>query len=570
MISGALKVTEVTDLISHMNDSLRPFWKPVGDRDNNLATINLGSDPAAGVVERITNAIDGVLERKWIESNQPTNLLSPRSAVEQWYEIPGGVLENIKNLRDYSALAHQVVVMLHDSGNRDRPTIDIRDFGIGIKAEEFSSTILSLNGNRKLKKFFLSGAFGQGGSTALSYSHYTIIISRAICNDTNNRNPVAVTIVRFNPGNINLDKHGLYEYVVNSTTGYPFTFNIPENEFPCGTLVRHVSMDLGKYKNIMTAPTGSLWYLAHHYLFDPVIPFWIEEQRNNNSKGMGRTVAGNHRRLSVGEIEYYRDATLTFRSGSVRINWWVLPAEGERAKEYIKNFCLPSRPIIITYNGQKQGDLPNTIIKNDLKLPYLDRYLIVHIDCDNLDNESRRQLFPTTRESLRDTSLLDDLRQLVKETLDGDDDLKRLDNERKQRFMQRVEGEAVENIRKRLARRVQAFIRSGNQGSQPQRPSGGEPSQRQEKPPIPVEDPPTMLEITSSDPRKVYSGSNFYIHFRTDASPELFRSPDTFMAIINPPSFGQYSGTTNIRNGYGVAYFPLMTVLKLIPHLILH
>jgi hypothetical protein len=31
--------------------------------------------------------------------------------------------------------------------------------------------------------------------------------------------------------------------------------------------------------------------------------------------------------------------------------------------------------------------------------------------------------------------------------------------------------------------------------------------------------------------------------------------PDSFIAIIDPPSFGRYSGTTNVRYGYGVAYF---------------
>ena len=37
------------------------------DRENNLATINLSSDPAAGLVERVTNAIDAVLEREWVQ-----------------------------------------------------------------------------------------------------------------------------------------------------------------------------------------------------------------------------------------------------------------------------------------------------------------------------------------------------------------------------------------------------------------------------------------------------------------------------------------------------------------------
>jgi len=552
---NAYKVPDVTDLIMQIKETARPSWKPVGDRENNLATINLGSDPAAGLVERITNAIDAVLEKKWLESNEPTNLLSPRSAVDMWFGIKDGILKNVENIRDFSDLSHQVIVTLFDSGVVERPTIDIRDFGIGILSEHYGSTILSLNASRKLRKFFLSGAFGQGGSTALTYSPYTLILSRAVSIDKNTINPVAATIVRYNPGDPKLDKHGVYEYMVDNATGHPFTFDISEAEFPCGTLVRHVSMDLGKYKNIMTAPTSSLWFLAHHYLFDPVIPFWIQEERPNASKGEGRTVAGNHRRLSISETEYYREATLTFRSGSVKINWWVLSGVGDNSKEQIRNYCLPSRPIIITYNGQKQGDLPNTIIKNDLKLPYLDRYLIVHVDCDKLDSESRRQLFPTTRESLRDTSLLDDLRILVTETLEGDDELKRLDKERKQRFMQRVEGDAVENIRKRLAKRVSAFIKSAGQGTTPTRRTSGGGGEHHEKPAIPVQDPPTFLEITSPNPRNVYSGSNFVLHFRTDANPNLFCNPDEFMAIITPPSFGHYTGTTSIRNGYGVAYF---------------
>lgn len=47
-------------------------FEPVGNRKNNLATINIGTDPAAGVTERITNAIDAVLEKEWVEKNQQT------------------------------------------------------------------------------------------------------------------------------------------------------------------------------------------------------------------------------------------------------------------------------------------------------------------------------------------------------------------------------------------------------------------------------------------------------------------------------------------------------------------
>jgi hypothetical protein len=146
-ISNPVKVSEVTDLIRSVTNNHRITWRSVGDNENNLATINLGSDPAAGLVERITNAFDALLELEWLKRGQPTHLMSPRSAVEQWFEIPEGKLRNVADLRDpkIAALVDRVQVTFHDSEREDRPTVDVRDFGIGIKAEEFATTILSLH-----------------------------------------------------------------------------------------------------------------------------------------------------------------------------------------------------------------------------------------------------------------------------------------------------------------------------------------------------------------------------------------------------------------------------------------
>jgi len=548
---------DVRRLIQDLEGQDHAIWVPVGGRENNLATINLGSDPAAGLVERITNAIDAVLEREWQARGCPTDVRSPREAVEQWFGIQGGSLGNIRNVRsdDFNRLSSRVRVTLHASEVPQRPTVDIRDYGIGLRAEEFADSILSLNGSRKLKKLFLAGAFGQGGSTALSYSPYTIIVSRAA---TGESSPVVATIIRFNPGNPDTDKHGLYEYAINQATGAPFVYSEPGVEYPPGTLVRHIAMDIGKYSSVMTTPANSLWYLAHHYLFDPVLPFTIEEQRDNSVKGEIRQVAGNHRLLNLGSfIEYQRQAILSFRSGSATLTWWVIAADdnGSHDRDRIKQYTLPSKPIVITYNGQKQGDLPNTVIKNDLRLPYLDRYLIVHVSCDLLDNESRRQLFPTTRESLRDTSVLDELRALVTETLAGDDELRRLDHERKQRYIRRVDSQSVDIIRRRLANRVQTLLQGGGPGGSPRvlPPSGGQ--SRESRPPIPIQEPPTFLDITSPSPRRVYAGRRFTINFRTDSDPNHFFRTGAFVPVITPSSFGQYSGITNVRTGYGTAHF---------------
>ena len=552
---AASKAADVTDFLEEIQDQRRTSWLPVGDIDNNFGIINMGKDPAGGLVERITNALDAVIERRWHELNQPAHIRSPRSAVEEWWGIPQGRLGKVENLRAIQDdLVEQVIVTLLDGDRTDLPTLEIRDFGAGLQSQEFKDSILGLNKNRKLQKRFLAGAFGQGGSTALAHSEYTIIVSRHIDASTSQTSKVAATVVRFNPGNTETDKHGRYEYLIDKSTGFPFSFEAAEDDFPAGTLVRHVAMQLSKYTAVMTAPTGSLWFLAHNYLFDPVIPFTLEEKRTGKASAR-RSSGGNHRLLSRSEMtEYKNSAKRTFNSGEVLIYWWVIKADTPDAKNRITQYTLASQPVIVTYNGQKQGYFPNTLIKNDLKLPYLDRYIVVHVDCDGLDNDSRRQLFTSTRESLKETQLGDNLRQLVRETLEEDENLRRLDHERKQRYVRTVDSSSVENIRRRLAKRVSVFSR-GSGKTNPDRPDVPPGPIPPAPPEIPTQDPPTFIRITNPNPRPVYAGRTFTLKIETDARPDYFRSPGTFIAAINPPSFGSFTGVANVLNGYGKAFF---------------
>lgn len=564
--SAFLSAKTVPDVISAINAVMKnkqDKWLPVGGIDNNLATIGLGSDPAAGVIERVTNAIDAVLDRAWIEQGEPPNVFSPRAAAEEWFRIPKGRLAEIKkaDLKRYEEIQAKIKVTLQDSGQDTLPSIEIRDFGAGLKAEEFADSILGLNKNRKLKKLFLAGAFGQGGSTALAYSEYTIIASRAISRN-GDLNRIAITVVGFDRGNPEVDKHGFYKYLVDRKTGVPLTFEIPEDEFPCGTMVRHIAMQLTRYKAMMTSPTGSLWYLAHNYLFDPVLPFTISDERAkslNAIKGdsLNRGVTGNNRRLTQGELtEYQNQVETTFRDGRVTIYYWVLNDEGDAPRNKITNYCLRSQPIVVTFNGQRQGDFPNTVIKSDLKLPYLDSYLVVQVDCDRLDAESRRQLFPTTRESIRDTEIGYDLRRLVQETLAGDAELKRLDKERMKKLVTNIESSSTEKIRKRLSSRIKVFTSVAPDSGKGPIISGDDHSgEAHKREPIPVQDPPTYLKITSAAPRKVYAGKKFTLNFETDARPDYFKFAESFIAVIDPPTFAQFTGTTRVNGGYGTVYF---------------
>lgn len=547
---------EVTNVIRKIGAS-KIRWENVGNRRNNLATINIGTDPAAGVTERITNAIDAVLEKEWKIQGEPLGFRSPRSAAEKWFGIEDGKISNIKSARDkkIEELSSQVQVTLFDSGKDTKPTVEIRDKGIGLEPEEFSETILDLNGSNKIGKLHLMGAFGQGGSTALAYNNYTIIISKPYFKrDERKKSKLAFSIVRINPGDIEKDKHEWYEYMVDKATGQPFTIDVDDVNFEPGTLVRHILMDLGKYKGKITTPSNSLWYLAHNYLFDPVIPFTISDRRNDRKDN--RTVTGNNRLLTYTEnLEYRNQVTLTFKTGKVTLYWWVLNTLGKDPRDRIKHYASVSNPIIITHNGQKQGTLGNSLIKNDLKLPYLDRYLIVHIESDYLDNDSKRQLFSSTRESLKATSIVEELKKLTIDTLNEDDRLKQLDKERKQRYFSKDDTQLLDSLKKRLARRINTYLQSAGSGTSVTTSTVGESSPAMKLPEIPIEDPPTFFEITTASPKQVYPNNSFSIKFKTDAHPNYVKQPETFAAFIDPQSVGSFSGTADVKNGYGIAYF---------------
>ncbi len=555
---------EVTDILEVLTEDHEIQWKPVGGRGNNQSTINMGTDPAAGLIERITNSIDAVLDLEWYKHGCPENINSPRLAAQNWFDIEDGRLRNVidasnKDIRD---LARRIQVTLKDSEREEFPTVEIRDEGAGIKGEDFSKTILSLNDDNKIDKLHQMGAYGQGGSTALSFNTFTIIISKPH-KILKKGDSTSFTIVRFNDGGLGQRKLGWYEYCVTPNNS-PFSLVVPEKLFKSGTLVRHIGMDLGKYTAKLTGPTSSLWYLAHHFMFDTILPFTISGERKKDlTKGRveNRSVLGNNRRLTLGGgaekdlTQYKRDATLTFRDGKVTLYYWVLTIEGEKPWDRIKNYTQASQPIVITFNGQKQGHLLNSIIKQELKLPFLEKYLVLQIECDLLDNESKRQLFSSTRENTRDTSIKKQLERLVVDTLAADDELIRLDKERRDRYLKKDETEVLDKLRKRLANRINQYMKASGGGTGVKATDTGETVKTKKQPPIPVNDPPTFIEITSPDNKEVYSGKTFSIKFKTDAHPNLFSNPDWFFAAIEPHSFGSYTGSARVVDGYGIAYF---------------
>jgi hypothetical protein len=162
--------------------SLNLEWKFYGGHSSNMSTINIGSNPGRSLIERVTNSIDAVLERE-MQQREGSEPDSPMDAAARWFGRPPSTIDSgIFTWDDFSTenLDRQIHVCLQEGDESGAPAIDIKDSGVGITPEDFPDTILSLHKGNKIKKNYLAGAFGQGGSATFSFCDYTLIVSRNI------------------------------------------------------------------------------------------------------------------------------------------------------------------------------------------------------------------------------------------------------------------------------------------------------------------------------------------------------------------------------------------------------
>ena len=184
-LNAFLKEHINTDLEDNnlLYENISDNWTCVGDTKYNLSAINMLKDSGKGLIERITNGIDAVLEKE----KEKNGLDSPKTADDivkvafpHYYENKQNIKKGVSDRQNACETADKVIVAINDSTKSNKPTVDVVDQGCGISGEKFGDTILSIHkGNKSTTdKNYLIGAFGQGGSTSLPFSFATIIVSK--------------------------------------------------------------------------------------------------------------------------------------------------------------------------------------------------------------------------------------------------------------------------------------------------------------------------------------------------------------------------------------------------------
>lgn len=535
-------------------------WCPVGSRRNNSGTIEVSTNTGRALVERVTNAIDAVLESENHTRGGIPQCRSPRDAAHAWLGVPNDGLSAMTP-RQRQQLADRVTVTMSDGEGPGKRCIEVADTGIGLTADEIPRTILSLNEENKTEKEYLAGRYGQGGSATLAASKYSLICSRKPESPT-----AAFTVVRYQEPPPDRVKGGHYVYL--RLGGRVLEATVENHIPPLGTTCKHFAYDLSAFGS----PIGpnSVYGLLQQVLFDPIIPIWFD----NRVHGWRRVIKGSRNALNgaVDEDDETRSGPIIAHRakifhaslgeyGQIGIEYWVLPAPAKSNKRPTAAFVDPRRPIVLTLNGQNQGEMPVSLIRKDAELPYLAPRLICHLDCNALTALALRGLLVSNREVARSGIVYDMIQKELVHALRSDDELARLNAEAKESTLKERDESATQAMRQEVARllRLQGFEVSpamgavAAKGESEDRPGRGK--RRRGKPaPIELHEPPTFVRLIWSvdEPITLYPGQRRYVRVETDAhsrhhdatSPEKSR----FNFVISGRGL-RVAGTTTLEGG---------------------
>jgi hypothetical protein len=534
--------------------------KPLGYRLNNRGTVEVATDPGRSAIERITNAIDALLELEHSTHNGKPACSSPRLAAQAWLGIDHSGL-SATTQKQRQLLARRTVVTLESGENKSSRILSVRDTGIGLFPERMSTTILSLNESNKWQKHYLAGTFGQGGSSTFAFSKISLIASRRYRSNT-----IGFTVVWYKDLPADQYKSGHYVYLTDAKSDVPFSIDFKEGDplAPHGTLVRHFGYDLTNYPS----PFGerSLYGAMNRLLFDPVAPIWFE----NKVDGWNRGIYGSRTRLNSGSDESEGDNKLQLEHrmpmtsvslgelGQVGFEYWLLPIPERKNSIPTAAYVDHHKPIVLSVNGQNQSELSALLIRKEAELPYLRNRLICHIDCDGLSSLAKRALFSSTREQAKEGEILERIRQELIDLLRSDDDLKRLNREAKEKTLADTDEETKKRVRKEVARMLTLMGKSqaetlstSSEGSE-QVPRGKGGGYRKLEP-LETREPPTFIRILHDEEKAIrfYPGQRKWLRIETDASSDYFNPNDPKNSKINFIVSQQLKivGTTALRGG---------------------
>lgn len=424
---------EIDGVIQGLSSTLSVSWTPYGDNESFFGVIeNQQASPVPALVEKITNSIDAILMRRCLEDGiDPKGPAAPKSVNEaiklffessQSWDLPGK--------RAIQAESIQILAR----GPRADTSLVIYDDGEGQHPHDFSKTFLSLLRGNKNEIPFVQGKYNMGGAGAVVFcgkKRYQLVASRRF----DKTGKFGFTIMRKHPLSAEEEKtrkNTWYEYLLIDNAIPAFDIDtldlgLHNRRFSTGTIIKLYSYNL---------PAGSRSVISrdlnqsiNEFLFEPALPVYTidTEERYPKDRNLERHFYGLKRRLEEDGSKYIRTFFSESHSdsdiGSLKITVYVFNprVDGKSAKEtkdtIRREFFKNNMSVMFSLNGQVHGSFTSEFITRSLQFNLLKDYLLIHVDCTNLKNSFRTELFMGSRDRLKNGEECTQLRRLVTDIL---------------------------------------------------------------------------------------------------------------------------------------------------------
>jgi len=547
----------------NMNENiLDDSWEYVGHNEQNASVIDMLESGEKGIIERITNGIDAVLQKQMlnhniINANNPEKIV--KIAYPKYYDHYQNIIAGHKSGNQSYDASDQVTLAVNDGERKSTPTFDIVDLGTGIQGDDFSSTILALHGKNKVKKdtSYMIGAFGQGGSTSLAFAYATIIVSKV-------NHKYYFTIVK----KVHLKDYKNHAYFYLSRNNKIFEI---ENDYidgsdvkyindfldaTSGTLVRMIDLEISsRYRERDIAKPRMLGDYFNTELFGTPLPIRMIENRKHfideTKHNQNRYVYGTKLKLKTWKRNVFEEYSgyieIVHNERTYKIDFYIiLPTEksdwvnDNKCKETYEMFNIHEKPIIFTVNGQYINGENFTKLANR-GLSFLKYRLLAHIDLDMLGNE-KYQFFTTDRSRIKNTDLTAGFVDKVIKELSENKLLIEINRIISEMSIEKgLDADALENLKNNVKSAYQEFLH-------PTKNSKGYIPNRGEKPlpaNVTLNDYISDIIISNTKP-EYFSDENVRIILKTDAYKDINKNAN-IKAFINTREY--YIDSKSIMNG---------------------
>lgn len=407
-------------------------WKPIGGTESNYSIIeNQQSNPIAALVEKVTNSIDAILMKECLSKKTDPKSTDAPKTMDEAIDVFFGKESKNWDLPKFRRKQAEEIQILADGPPRESAVI-IYDNGEGQHPDQFSSTFLSLMRGNKNEIQFVQGKYNMGGSGAIVFcgkKGYQLIASKRF----DKKGDFGFTLIREHPlskDEQKTKKNTWYEYLTIS--GKIPSFRIDKldlklhgRQFETGTIIKMYSYQM---KGVSGFAQDLSQYL-NEFLFKPALPLLTvdRKERYPENKVLESTVFGLQRRLEEDKSNYVEDwFSETYSDklfGKMKVTCYVFKPKREnrtvkQTKEDIRrNFYKNGMSVLFSMNGQVHGHYTSEFITRGLKFNLLKDYLLINIDCTQLNYEFRKELFMASRDRLRQGDESNKLREFLRKNL---------------------------------------------------------------------------------------------------------------------------------------------------------